>query len=179
MNSSTMNWPQGASVYKDGRFYTLSGKPVNEGVAMDVAHQKASVDDAAVAAKITRAKRIVARNAEDDAVIASMFPALVAAVAEDGKEEEQKALFSEPEAEDVDTVAAYNDALKTERERWNGIVKRNRQRSQFAGATGRYAPVNPASRAKATAADSVKANARKARQYSAFATSAQLCKTTA
>lgn len=164
-------WPVNAvSRDKAGVFRDIKGRVVG-GVAMDAAPKGSD----AVQGKIQRAKRIVARNAEDDAAIRKLFPSLVAATNDDAEREQEA--FDEPEAEDneAETIAAYNDAVKAERERWDKISKDARQRSQFAGSTGRYAPANNRA-AKAADGKSIALNARRAKGYSLFNSATRITK---
>ncbi len=123
-----------------------------------------------------RVCRNTALDAAADDEIAELLPALRAAVARDDAEGEQQQ-YGEPEGNDeeermtiADRIAASYRAAKGF---WKKSATRSRQRSQFAGSTGRYpsatATDDNGSKPNASKHDLVAANAKAAKQTSGFA----------
>jgi hypothetical protein len=90
---------------------------------------------------------------------------------------EQVDLYGEPDAKDGEEVPIESRVAnwyRQARDYWKGVSTKTRQGSQFAGMTGRVASPTAVKTKAATATDGkaedpVAANARKARQHSAFA----------
>jgi hypothetical protein len=127
-------------------------------------------------------------DAAADKEIAAVLPLLkVFATAKDGKEEEAQALGLEGEEDSEEAelrhgqIISKDEAQMTIAERistgyraakdfWKKSATRNRQRSQFAGSTGRYpsATATDEHTSKPSKHDLVAANAKAARQTSMF-----------
>lgn len=134
-----------------------------------------SMDSAADVSEVNRVLRETVRRKKtaNDKRDEKALLNLLAAVAEDNAEAEAEALGLNGEDSSDALNTRYQQDLNTERERWNGISKRNMQVSQLQQQSGRYAAANNKT---AKAADSVAANAKRAKGYSMFATSASIIK---
>jgi hypothetical protein len=190
MANDNLKWPEGAARYKDGKFYTLSGKPVGTGVAMDSVSHNDEMFSPEVKAKIKHARAKLALDADEDALaelrIALLFPALKA-MAMDDKDEEQFAQDDDElrrgevtgnEAEDEDLYSlqhtgAYKDRLLATKAYWHNAHEANKQRS----ARNRRSSLNSAGASKdAKATDSISANAKAAKPFSMFDTAKAIIK---
>ena len=139
--------------------------PIQAGAAMD------SADGGVLARRNPVGKDYSA----DDVLIRKLLPTLARmadeAVAEDDADEEQAALFDDTDSKITNT--RYAGDLAATRKHWQSVNTRNRQRSQFPGQTGRYAPAGATAKA-GKAADAVSKNAKRAKGYSMFSSVAKL-----
>lgn len=189
-------WPVKAlSKDKNGVFRDIKGRVV-AGVAMDAASTNADEDfSPEVKAKIARAKRKVALDAEEDALaellIGLLMPSLKAMVMDDMEAEQaaQGSFSSEDESElergecsgnDEDNTfgASYAASLKATNEYWAEAKRKaaaSRRQSQAVQRTGRYAPAD--NRKQAQAADALtQTNAKAAKPYNLFQSAASIIK---
>jgi hypothetical protein len=167
-------WPeQAVSRDSNGIFRDFKGRRV-AGVGMDSATRQAHL--VAKSTKVVDNESEKAADAQAMKVIKSLLPRLlkmlraetVEAEGTDDTESENADLFGgeNPEAADEAPIhARATNWYRKAREYWQGVSTKNRQQSQFAGGTGRY----PSATAVAPkTADAIAANAKAARQTSAF-----------
>jgi len=171
-----MNYTTAESALRDGVIVYGQGRveAVRRGNGFIYWPKQAAVAmDSADGNKSERTMKRANKCAEADREIARLFPMLMD-MAMDDSEDEQTALFDDADY----TSNRYVDDLAATREHWKSVNTRNRQRSQFPGQTGRYAPAKATAKAgKAT--DAVATNAKRAKGYSMFSSAAKLIKAAA
>ena len=119
-----------------------------------------------------------------DEQVQELFPAICLQMAIDNAEEEQAVRegasteedeYEEASADDEEEITIADRlaaSYKSAKDYWQRVNRRLRQRSQFAGSTGRYPTATDGNNSKpAKRVDLIAANAKAAKQYSGFARS--------